>query len=165
MRNYRNILTIIIFVIGFFLESCVAVELEHPELKAFSPPEEGMNRFVVVLPHKTREEEGAYKVEIIPGKVMLTDGVNQMHLSTTVTPHPLKGWGYTYYEVSGPGLAMSTLMAPPEGTEKQEEFVSGTPLQIRYNSRLPIVIYAPDGYEIRYRIWQAGKNINIAPKG
>jgi len=28
---------------------------------------------------------------------------------------------------------------------------------IRYNSRLPVVIYSPEGVEIRYRIWEAGE--------
>lgn len=51
---------------------------------------------------------------------------------------------------------MSTMMAAPEGSEKVKKFVSGTPLLIRYNSRLPIVVYAPEGYEIKYRIWTAG---------
>ena len=26
---------------------------------------------------------------------------------------------------------------------------------IRYNSRLPVVVYAPEGVELRYRIWKA----------
>ena len=43
-----------------------------------------------------------------------------------------------------------------EGSEKIKQFVSGTPLLIRYNSRLPIVVYAPEDYEIKYRIWTAG---------
>ena len=38
-------------------------------------------------------------------------------------------------------------------------------LQIRYNSRLPVVVYAPDGYEIRYRIWKASEAIEKAEKG
>jgi serine protease inhibitor ecotin len=41
---------------------------------------------------------------------------------------------------------MNTLMAPPEGVPMVGRFVSAAPLQIRYNSRLPIVVYAPEGY-------------------
>ena len=128
---------------------------EHLQLKAFPAAEEGMERFVVVLPHKEREEEDAFKVEIIPGKTMLTDGVNLMRLGTTIEPHTLEGWGYTYYKVTGRDVAISTMMAVPEGSHKVERFVSGTSLLIRYNSRLPVVAYAPKGYEIRYRIWKA----------
>jgi ecotin len=60
---------------------------------------------------------------------------------------------------------MSTMMAVPPGTPKAEKFVSGAPLLIRYNSRLPVVIYAPKGLEIRYRIWQAPQKTNKAEKG
>jgi ecotin len=132
-----------------------AAAAEHKELKAFPAAQEGMERIVIVLPHKERGEEGAFKVELVAGKTMSTDGVNQMRLGTAIEPRPLKGWGYTFYEVTGSGHAMSTLMAPPPGSPKVERFVAGTHLTIRYNSRLPIVIYAPKGYEVRYRIWQA----------
>jgi ecotin len=168
MYNHRNVLILIILVTVLFLQIGAvqgADNPQHSELKAFPSPEKNVNRFVIVLPHKTRGEEEEYKVEIIPGKTMLTDGVNQMRLGATVTPRPLKGWGYTYYEVSGSDLTMSTLIAPPEGTEQLETFVAGSPMLIRYNSRLPIVIYAPVGYQIRYRIWQTGKKLEKAPKG
>ena len=41
---------------------------------------------------------------------------------------------------------------PAAGSPKTEPFVVGTPLLVRYNSRLPIVIYAPAGFDVRYRI-------------
>jgi ecotin len=36
-------------------------------------------------------------------------------------------------------------------------FVSlgGEPYLIGYNSRTPLVVYAPDGVEVRWRIWTA----------
>ena len=39
-----------------------------------------------------------------------------------------------------------------------DKFVSAQPQLVRYNSRLPLVVYAPEGYEVRYRIWKAGKS-------
>jgi ecotin len=143
-----------IVVLAFFtVQACAAV---HPELKPFPAAEKGMERFVIVLPEKTRTEEVDFKVELIPGKTMLTDGVNQVRHGSIIEARPLAGWGYTFYEVTGQDTAMSTMMAAPEGSDKVEQFVSGTPLLIRYNSRLPIVVYAPEGYEIKYRIWTAG---------
>ena len=141
MRTLMQFL-VIVLTMGS-LNACAAV---HPELKAFPAAEAGMERYVIVLPEKTRAEEGSFKVELIPGKVMLTDGVNQMRHATSIEARPLAGWGYTYYQVIGQDLAMSTMMAAPEGREKVEQFVSGTPLLIRYNSRLPLVIYAPASY-------------------
>ena len=148
-------------IIGLGLFCVLTFGAEHPELKAFPPAEEGIDRLVIILPHKERGgEENRFKVELIPGKTMLTDDVNLMHLGMTIVPRPLKGWGYTYYEITGSDVAMSTMMAVPEGGQKIERFVQGTSLLIRYNSRLPIVIYVPKGYEIQYRIWNAGETRN-----
>ena len=151
-------------LIGLALFSVNALGLEHPALKAFPAAGEGIERFVISLPHKERSEEINFKVELIPGKVMLTDGVNQIRHGSTLEPRPLTGWGYTYYDVTGQDIAMSTMMAAPEGSEETEQFVPGTSLLIRYNSRLPIVIYAPKGYDVRYRIWSAGKTAEQAEK-
>ena len=138
---------------------------EHKELKAFPPAGDGMVRFVIVLPHKDRGEEGDLKVELIAGKQMETDGVNLYRLGSNINPQPLVGWGYTFYKVKGDGPAMSTMMAAPPGTPKETKFVGGQPLQIRYNSRLPVVIYAPKGYDIRYRIWRASDAFTPVDKG
>jgi ecotin len=38
------------------------------------------------------------------------------------------------------------------------------PYIIRYNSRVPIVIYVPEGAKVRYRIWSAGAEVKVAEK-
>jgi ecotin len=152
-------------MIALALCSASASGAEHPELGAFPPAKDGMERFVIVLPHKERGEEDNFQVEIIVGKDMLTDGVNRVRLGNTIEPRPLPGWGYTYYEVTGPAATMSTMMAPPPGAPMVRSFVTGTPLLVRYNSRLPIVVYVPTGYEVRYRIWQAPGTAEKAEKG
>lgn len=146
-----------LFVVNAFADN------GHPELRAFPDAKKGMERFVIVLPaHKGKED--LFKVEIIPGKVMLTDGVNLMRLGTRVEPRTLMGWGYTYYEITGKDVAMSTMMAPPEDGKQVEAFVSGESLFVRYNSLLPLVIYTPGNYEIRYRVWQAAERMRQAAK-
>ena len=138
---------------------------EHEQLKAFPPAKEGMVRHVIVLPHKERGDDQNFSVELIAGKTMLTDGVNRMRLGYSIESRPLKGWGYTYYDVTGKGMAAGTLIAPPPGGKKVEAFVGGAPLKIRYNSRLPVVVYAPEGVEVRYRIWSAEAGWTPADKG
>ena len=138
---------------------------DHKELKAFPKADEGMERFVIVLPHKERGEEDNFKVELIAGREMLTDGVNHMRLGISIEAKPLQGWGYIYYEVEGKPVAMSTLIGVPPGTQKVKKFIQGKPLTIHYNSRLPIVIYAPVGTEIRYRIWEAPQSLEKVDKG
>lgn len=145
-----------LLVVCLALFTIPAFAAEQSQLKAFPSAAEGMERIVIELPHKERGEEDNFKVELIPGKVMLTDGVNLTHIGLSIVPHPLKGWGYTYYEVTGSDVAMSTLMAVPESKEKVSAFVQGSSLLIQYNSRIPIVIYMAEGYEIQYRIWTAG---------
>jgi ecotin len=158
--GFTQLLAIILALLSFFTYAA-----EHSELKAFPPPQDGMDRFVIVLPHKERGEEEAFGVELIVGREMLTDGVNLVRLGNTIEPRPLQGWGYTYYEVTGPSATMSTLMAPPPGAPQVKKFVTAAPLRINYNSRLPVVVYVPRGYEVRYRIWEASETMHRAEKG
>ena len=127
---------------------------EHSPLDAFPEPEQGMVRIVIPLPEMSRSDDN-YSVELVVGRVIQTDGVNQVRMDAGLSPRPLEGWGYTYYEMTGSGQVASTLMAPPPGAEPVDAFVHGTPLNVRYNSRLPIVVYLPAGFEVRYRVWAA----------
>ena len=151
-------------ILLLLLASLTAMSAEHKELKAFPQAKEGMERIVIVLPHKERSEEDAFKIELIPGKMMETDGVNRMSVGVSIEPRPLKGWGYTFYEMTGKGRGITTLIGIPPGTPKVNKFVSGKSLMIRYNSRLPIVVYMPKGHTVKYRIWTAGE-IQPASKG
>ena len=138
---------------------------DHKYLKAFPKPAKGMARYVIELPHKDRSEENAFKVELIVGKMMLTDGVNHMFMGGKLETKPLKGWGFTYYQLDKFGPAGSTRIGVPPGTPKVEKFITASPAQlIRYNSRIPIVVYVPQGGEVHYRIWSTKPNILIAPE-
>ena len=138
---------------------------EHPELKPFPKAKQGMERFVVVLPKVKRGEDTGLKVELIPGKTMMTDGVNQHFMGGTLEPKPLKGWGYTFYIFVGGKAIGSTLIGVPPGQPKKKKFVQGKSILIRNNSRLPIVVYAPKGIEIKYRIWSTSEKTEEAEKG
>jgi ecotin len=155
-KMVRGLIGTALTVLFLVLFSLPLFAAEHAQLKAFPPAGDGMERLVIELPHKERSEEENFKVELIPGKMMLTDGVNSVRLGVDIVSRPLKGWGYTFYEVSGNGAAMSTMIAVPGNSEKVNTFVRGASLMIGYNSRLPIVIYVPAGYEIKYRIWNGG---------
>ncbi len=134
-------------------------------LKAFPAASEGMKRFVIELPHKERSEDSGFQVEIIVGKQMMTDGVNLVRLSGKIEPKPLKGWGFTYYEVAKLGPGLSTLMGVPDDAPKVEEFVSIPSITIPYNSRIPLVVYAPEGSEVHYRLWTASAMSEKASEG
>jgi ecotin len=153
-----------LLIAAVIMQSATVLGSGHPELKAFPLAEKGFERFAIALPHKARGEDDAFRIEIIVGKEMLTDGVNLVRLGNAIEHRTLDGWGYSYYVVSGSSNTISTMMAPPEGAPLVKTFVTVTPLHVRYNSRLPIVVYVPTGYEVRYRIWQANETIEKADK-
>ncbi len=143
---------------------CAVIGTEHPELKAFPAAKEGMIRFVITLPQKERGDEDNFMVEIVTGKDLLVDGVNLVRLGSNIETHTLEGWGYSYYEVTGSSMTMSTRMAVPDNSAKVTKFVIAPSIKVRYNSRLPIVVYAPEGYRVQYRIWESSNKTSQAKK-
>jgi ecotin len=95
-------------------------------------------------------------VELIVGREMEVD-CNRQLLYGRISPESVPGWGYTIYRVSGGERAVSTLMACPPDQPPRRAFVSlaGEPMLVRYNASLPIVIYAPEGLQLRWRLWKA----------
>lgn len=141
------------------LVACAAT----PEaLKPYPAAADGYNRHVIELPAQTNEAE--HKVEIIAGKTLEVD-CNQQRLGGQWQEKTVEGWGYSYYELGQVGPAMSTLMACPDGSRKQAFVrVGGEPQLVRYNSKLPLVIYAPKDVEVRYRVWSAAAETSTAPR-
>lgn len=60
-----------------------------------------------------------------------------------------------------------TLIAADPNEPKLDRFITlgGDPYLVRYNSKLPIVVYVPEGVEVRYRIWTAGEEATTIEKG
>ncbi|CAM3047390.1 proteinase inhibitor I11, ecotin [Ectopseudomonas mendocina] len=131
-------------------------------LKPYPAAEAGYSRHVIELPAQANEAE--YKVEIIAGKTLEVD-CNQQRLGGQWQEKTVEGWGYSYYELGQVGPAVSTLMACPDGSRKQAFVrVGGEPHLVRYNSKLPLVIYAPNDIEVRYRLWSASGQSSVAPR-
>lgn len=146
-------------VLMTFAVTANAQNQENPEkqLEAFPAATEGMERHVIIL--KKQKDESLYKVEIIPGKVMSVD-CNQHRLMGKIEEKDLQGWGYNFYEFTSNGQTTSTMMMCHQ--PNTDKFVSGDTKIIRYNSKLPIVVYAPKGYDVKYRIWKADKKMKSA---
>ena len=79
----------------------------------------------------------------------------------------IKGWGYTRYTVKKIGPMAGTLMGVDPNVPKVDRFITlgGEPYIIRYNSRIPVVVYVPEGVEVRYRIWTTGAEMKVIEKG
>lgn len=145
-------------LVGVAIAGCATAAPD--DLKPFPEAVEGEARHVIRLP--ALDDEMAAKVELLVGKDLEVD-CNQHWFGGSLTTEVADGWGYSYYRVDRIGGPASTLKACPEGS-KEVRFVHvrlDQPL-LRYNSRLPIVVYAPEGFEVRYRIWQAGNDTGLA---
>lgn len=127
------------------------------ELKAYPEAAEGMIRYVLYL--EPKEDESLYQVELQVGKTIETDGVNRYGFGGQVKKETVKGWGYSMYTVEKGAFdnPFSTRIGVPAGQPKVKKFVQlgGSSGLVRYNSKLPIVVYVPAGGEVRYRIWEA----------
>ena len=122
----------------------------------------GYTRYVIEVP-KTQNDYD-HKLELIIGKSMLVD-CNHRSFFGKVNEVNLKGWGYTYLEISDIKGGVTTMMACPE--PKTEKFVSlHAPEKLirRYNSRSPLVVYVPNDYTLKYRFWNASDEVQDADK-
>ncbi len=133
-------------------------------MKAFPPPEDGRVRYVLQVPK--HEDESSFKVELIAGKTVKIEKRNRYFFAGKIEVETIKGWGFPRYNVSKPGPMAGTMMAIDPNAPKVNRFISlgGEPYLIRYNSRLPVVVYAPAGVEVRYRIWSADHKMKMMEK-
>jgi ecotin len=130
------------------------------DLKPFPPPGPGMTRHVIRLPKQ--EKEGDLKLELMVGKTVRT--VNRHFFGGELKTETIPGWGFDRYILSQLGPMGGTLMAVPPDAPTVEQFVTlGGETIIRYNSRVPVVVYVPAGVEVRYRFWRAETPVRTAP--
>ncbi|HEK1009982.1 TPA: serine protease inhibitor ecotin [Pseudomonas putida] len=130
------------------------------DVAPYPDAEKGFTRQVIHLP--AQADEYAYKLEILAGKTLEVD-CNRQRLAGSLQERTLEGWGYSYYRLDKVGGPASTLMACPDG-KKKKDFVPvvGEGFMLRYNSKLPVVVYVPEGVEVRYRVWSASKDVKKA---
>ena len=149
----------------FLIFTTVVTAQATDTMKAFPPAKEGMVRYVLQLPKQ--ENESGFKVELIVGRTVQVDKENRYFFGGKIEKETIKGWGYPRYVVSALGPMGGTLMAVDPNAPKVDRFVTigGEPYLIRYNSRLPIVVYVPEGVEVRYQIWNTDGVMKPMEKG
>jgi len=143
----------------------VPAGLAADNMKAFPPAGAGMVRHVLHLPPQA--DEAGFKVELIVGRTVEIDAGNRYFFGGRIEEETIKGWGFPRFVVSKLGPMAGTLMAVDPNAPKVARFITlgGEPYIIRYNSRLPVVVYVPEGVEVRYRIWTAGAESMPIGKG
>lgn len=111
-----------------------------------------MERQVIFL--EQRPDESLFKIEIIAGIYKEAD-CNHQTLTGQFKENILEGWGYSYYIFETNGQIASTRMMCHE--PETIKFITGQGEIVRYNSRMPLVVYLPKGIGLKYRVWSAGQ--------
>jgi ecotin len=134
-------------------------------LKAFPAADEGMTRHVLMLP--PHEQEDSLRVELQIGKMVNTDPYNRYFFGGVLRAVNIEGWGFTRHVLADLGPMAGTLMAVDPDVPKVDRFITlgGETQLLRYNSRLPLVVYVPKGVEVRHRIWRADPEAKPVPEG
>lgn len=154
-------------IVSIALAAFVSISLAFgaDDMKAFPAAEEGMTRHVISLPKQ--QDESAFKVELMIGKMVKTDATNSYFFAGALETETIPGWGFDRYILRQLGPMAGTLMAVDPNAPQVERFISlgGEARLLRYNSRLPLVVYVPAGVEVRYRLWRAESNAARAEPG
>ncbi|ELY4803353.1 serine protease inhibitor ecotin [Cronobacter malonaticus] len=154
---------------GCISGSVFAAEKTSENIAPFPKAEKGMVRQVIDLPE--RQDEASYKVELVIGQTLDVD-CNKHQLAGKFERKTLDGWGYDYYtfesakNADGSVMYTSTMMACPDG-KKEKKFVTanlGENGMLNYNSKLPVVVYAPENIDVKYRLWKADETLVSANK-
>ena len=122
-------------------------------LDAYPKADADSTRHVIHLP--IGDDENNLKIELLAGKVAEVD-CNLHQYSGNWEEKIVEGWGYNYYELSQVEGPLSTKKACPD-EEPSLQFVPvvGNASLLQYNSSLPVVVYLPKDFELRWRTWVA----------
>lgn len=131
------------------------------DIKMFPPAGKEEQRVVIRLPKLSQEENS--KVELLIGQQKEVD-CNLHRMSGDLQEKDLQGWGYTYFRLEKVGPMISTRMACSPKEKHHSSFIPvvGNGYLLRYNSKLPIVVYVPQGFTVKYRLWHAEEENKVA---
>ena len=150
----------LLVLVPLLLIGACTTAMSEDDLKPWPQAEPGERRFVIRLP--ALDDESTRNVELLIGKDVEVD-CNRHWFGGSLLRESIQGWGYPFYRLTDVVGPASTMMACPEGS-KHVEFVTVKleGASVRYNSKLPIVVYVPDDFVVKYRIWSAESAPRIA---
>lgn len=125
-------------------------KFEKLDISMYPKTKKDYKQIIIPLPIENNEDN--LKIELFIGTEKMLD-CNNHTLMGNVVEKIVDGWGYNYFMVESTGESISTMMGCPNPPTKK--FIYMQPILIRYNSKLPVILYAPKNIEVRYRIWRA----------
>lgn len=128
------------------------------DISMFPKAKENQLRHLIEMPTLQNEQE--HKVEVFVTKEMKVD-CNTHWLQGELKEKNVEGWGYNFYVFETNGEVLSTLMACPDSTLTKKDILSQSKM-LPYNSKLPIVVYTPKGYKVKYKIWSVSSDEHTA---
>ena len=151
----------ILLLLPFLSMAACAVAMPEQDLEPWPAAAAGETRYVIQLP--ALEDESGRRVELLVGKDLEIE-CNRHWFGGKLEREVVAGWGYPMYRLADVAGPASSMMACPED-EQRVAFVAvnlDDPF-VRYNSKLPIVVYVPEGFIVRYRVWAADNVMQDAP--
>ena len=107
-------------------------------------------------------DEDALRVELVVGRRVLAD-CNRQWFGGKLERNVASGWDHPVYRMTSVAGPATTMKACPEG-DVHEAFVRvrfENPF-VPYDSSAPLVVYVPQGFVVRYRIWQGQQKLRDA---
>ncbi|MGC4129983.1 MAG: ecotin family protein [Bergeyella sp.] len=151
--NKKSMKAVFIFMFTIMANMVMAQTNVKVDTGIFPKAGKNQKKVVIEVPHS--KEDSNKKIEIFVGKDMETDKCNQYRLPGEFTQSELKGWGYQYLVFTSNGNASATMKACPETGTKTQFVYSSASYLADYNGRMPIVLYVPEGYSVKYKIYKA----------
>ena len=151
-KGKLKVLSILVAFITLSVQAMAQQVITKQDLSIFPKPEAGYKKVVIEVPYSSKDDQK--KIEFSVGKWMEVDGCNYFNLQGTLESKDLQGWGYNYYVFTTNGQVTSTMIGCPDAA-KRHLFVTARPEMVRYNGKLPIVVYVPEEYDVQFKIYKA----------
>jgi ecotin len=149
--------------VAVLMAALPAAAVPYLDLSPYPPAPAGQQRWVFQLNPLLRPSPDAgisanpadWRVQLIVGRELEVD-CNAHHYAGQLRRESVAGWGYPVVRLDRLGPLVTTRRACPDQAPTRR-FISlaGEPFLLPYNVSVPVVVYVPEGVQVRWRLWKA----------